>query len=689
MINNQPSRPIGRRRGFTLVEMLVSVALVLLMMSMFAAIFQLAAGSTSTQRGIAQNDQRARSVTTTLRSDFDKRTFRNLIAFQANEDANSSATRFDDRSGFFMLSTNDPANKIDNVLSFSISAEMTQKLKDGTKYYGAAKWLKDPRADGSGALIEPGNNILVNNPNQPEIDDGVITNNSAAESTAAQVVYFVRGGNLYRRLLLIRKPMELAGLDLSPHPAFADGTDPFDLDANPATPAYAAHDPTPGVPAPAFTLADAFWRDFDFVAFRNTTGNLQFHGTGSLDNGNGATFFALGKPRFRFGHSLTGGFPRQYTAIPGANTDPAGNSVDVEFIGTFLHEETSYDGDDDFDNGILRGGFNFPQGNARRRGATAAVQPSAGGPPFGDPMDIRVPFALNNRKVVEDFAGGSRRAEDLLLPNVHEFEIEIWDDRLNRWVSPGHAQSVATAGPDGSLGTADDVLAPGDYHASRCYNLSYGPFGVFDPSIRNPLIASQNYEFTNHVFDSWHPTATAGGTMPPFRAMTYYPPVRPDGALEPQSVPFWGPSVLDYTDPSNNSFRSFAVGDTVFARTEDLNGDGDITDTFGGTDEDGSYGVAPNGVPDTEAPNWPFGYAYHYVCVRAGVAGDTAPNWQARPGALTTEQFLGTPPGGTTPAIWRAVTNLRPLKAIRITVRFEDPSSGQMRQNTIVQSLID
>jgi hypothetical protein len=38
---------------------------------------------------------------------------------------------------------------------------------------------------------------------------------------------------------------------------------------------------------------------------------------------------------------------------------------------------------------------------------------------------------------------------------------------------------------------------------------------------------------------------------------------------------------------------------------------------------------------------------------------------------------------------WEAIYNARPLKAIRITVRFEHPTSKQMKQVTIVQSLRD
>ncbi|MFM8723508.1 MAG: prepilin-type N-terminal cleavage/methylation domain-containing protein, partial [Planctomycetaceae bacterium] len=46
-MRHQPGNSAGwqQRTGFTLVEMLVSVALVLLMMSLFASIFSMASGS--------------------------------------------------------------------------------------------------------------------------------------------------------------------------------------------------------------------------------------------------------------------------------------------------------------------------------------------------------------------------------------------------------------------------------------------------------------------------------------------------------------------------------------------------------------------------------------------------------------------------------------------------------------------
>ena len=111
-----------RLRAFTLIEMLIAVTLVLLMMVLFAEIFSLAADSMNLQRGISENDQQVRTLTTVLRSDLQKRTFRNLVPFfpgESPDDENSSYS-FGNRAGYFYLSTNDPVNGRDNVLQFTV-----------------------------------------------------------------------------------------------------------------------------------------------------------------------------------------------------------------------------------------------------------------------------------------------------------------------------------------------------------------------------------------------------------------------------------------------------------------------------------------------------------------------------------------------------------------------------------------
>lgn len=776
-IESDKNTLINQRSGFTLVEMLVSVALVLLMMSMFAAIFQLAAGSTSTQQGIAKNDQAARSITTTIRTDLDKRTFRNVMPFQSGENENNTPIRFDDRAGYLQIVTNDPANGLDDSLLLTISADMLQKIKDKTPTWGTSRQLMDPSINPTDTPTPPrfsGHNNLIDNPNQPEMDDGDVTYSSAAiprfsnqttMSKAAQVAYFVRNGNLIRRVMLIRQPRARAGGELEAQPSFEDGSNPFDLDGSGSTPQYFldfdgngyAYDEADTTFVEA---ADAFWRDFDLSAVR-VGGSARVLGVDALNNGPGVAVYSFGQPHFRFGHSLvghavlspngawTGGFPRLFNKIA-----PADSPV---FTGFFVHEETSFDGDDDFSASPieLSGGFNFPQGNARYLGSPDPVEPDSSiavippGTATGDPTDIRVNLELNEKRIYEDFASGPRRAEDLLLTNVHEFRLEIWDNRLGQWVYPGHTRS--------SGGVA------GDYHVSRRFNHGFGPFGPTGGSRLGGGVygaitasASDNWNHTNHVFDTWHPNAFAGDAatpanpnMPPFRAMDFYPPFRPDGSIETQTTnglvgggvglqSFWQPSFIDWDDFSNNNLKIYTTEDTngngvldsgedangngvldvpvVFARTEDLNGDGDAADTIslgGGSSvvEDGWYGLATDTVAPIEhhlnndvyesadpasTASSPFGYGYYFRLVQSGVAGNAAPNWQARPGArISDDHFVDgsgadvPPPPGVTSAVWQAVPNLRPLKAVRITVRFVDSSSGQMRQNTIIHSLVD
>src|SRR5262245_18697896 len=94
----RPPRSPESRGGFTLVEMLVAVGLVVLMMVLFASIFQLATGTMTTQKGISENDQRVRLVVSALRGDLlgyvdpqtgnaipPRRSFRCLIPYAAGE----------------------------------------------------------------------------------------------------------------------------------------------------------------------------------------------------------------------------------------------------------------------------------------------------------------------------------------------------------------------------------------------------------------------------------------------------------------------------------------------------------------------------------------------------------------------------------------------------------------------------
>jgi type II secretory pathway component PulJ len=377
------SRPSGQHRqrqvrgGFTLVEMIVSVALVLMMMVLFAEIFQIASSSITAQRGISENDQRARMLTTLIQADLNKRTFQNLIPFDPTE--KPSATKlsdYRDRQGYLLISENDPNNDTDDLIQFTVNANITSKLLDTTPYYGKA--------------TELGGNMLTH-PNQPETDDAKISPDGTSISPYAEVCYFMRGGNLYRRTMLIRKPLDLETTNSS-QPQTAGGQEFFD----PANSLYSGN----------------FWNDFDFSVYRygTPTAYANFHDISSLDNTTlEKPTFSLGRTRYRFGFNHATGLPREFVD----DADGAG-----QFIGRYTHQETS---DPD---------FLYPQAPS-----------TAGG---SNPMNPSSSSLVFNRytNVVSQYQSGSRRSEDLVLSNVVSFDIKLFDDAAGRFVDLG--SSVAS-----------------------------------------------------------------------------------------------------------------------------------------------------------------------------------------------------------------------------------------------------
>ena len=75
-IHHSPLTTHHHAPGFTLVEMLVATALVALIMVLFAEIFSQAVGTMSAQRALANNDQKARTFSDTLRNELQRLTVR-------------------------------------------------------------------------------------------------------------------------------------------------------------------------------------------------------------------------------------------------------------------------------------------------------------------------------------------------------------------------------------------------------------------------------------------------------------------------------------------------------------------------------------------------------------------------------------------------------------------------------------
>jgi type II secretory pathway pseudopilin PulG len=614
-------------RAFTLIEMLIAVTLVLLMMVLFAEIFSLAANSMNLQRGISENDQQVRTLTTVLRNDLQKRTFRNCVPFFPDEsiDDENSSYSFGNRAGYFYISINDPANGRDNVLQFTIRSTERDGDPNETPYFGAAAAL-------------PGN--FLQNPNQPEHDDGDISPNGAMSSSAAEVCYFLRGDKLYRRQLLLREPLPSSGAT-NPQPIRqSDGAQYFGN-------------------APVIYTGE-FLRDFDLSAIGSPTGAILL-GVESLNN-ESATTLPLGQSVNRFGFNQVDGLSREF-----------GDSTGTFYLGRFTHEETSADN------------FKFPQLLTEQQGGGTlgnGIPYDAVNTPVTDARDIYGNAVADGivDEFEEDIPGaipaGTRRGEDLLLTNVHEFTVKVWDDRLQSFVPLAHSQ--ASAGIDGH------------FNVNRQLNSGYAPVGG-----------------SAAIFDTWHQSYDRNGDSEDTNGNATLDPgedTNSNGILDlnhdwPPFLPMrWDPADIPITGPPPTNTpgdshwlpdESYAVGDIVFPRTEDLNYNNilDASEDIGIPPGDSST-TGNGGKPDHNAAGNYLGRGFAYRCIEAGRSGDlvSEPAWRK----TNTAEVYGTQnPGfpGEPPPTWETVENLVPLKAIQVTVRFLHVQTNKMRQITLIHSM--
>ena len=646
------------RRGFTLVEMLVSVALVLLMMSLFASIFSMATDSVTTQRGISQNDQKARSLVTIIRSDFQHRTFRNPLPFYPGEDSSTSPTQFGNRAGYLYISTNDSYSGLDDLIQFTVSSDIVVEDTDSTPYFGKAQMLSD-------RTFTTPTSISVN-PNQPEADDGSLQINSTGSSTAAEVCYFVRNGNLYRRVQLLRKPLPVAGRELDDQPTTAGGYELLSgLDNSSLYDGSFWFDANLNGTEESGELSDDFLASFDYSAVEQNFGtnqSAQFIGLSTLTNErvtSGAANESLGNPRFRFGFNHVGiGFLDPPTnSLPAVGLSREHTTTNGLFLGRFVHAETS------------ARNFNWPQRPSHLFNTPGTILWS-GNPGPGNPLDIRNAVTLNSQSgVVEEFSesatgtgrGGARRTEDLMLANVHEMKVEIWDERLQEYTTPGHSESVQMVDIGGNI-----QAIPGDYHAMRRFvdADSYGPKGS-----------------SIGVFDTWHPNVDRDGNgiaeHSPHIAYRYYPPLFPAGPTRtglPLTPTRPGLPLVPTAEPDRLTRRAdnrgywtpntpYDIGDVVFVeRPADLP----------------PIGTFENG----EIAEPKFNIAYRCVGGQGSFTSDNVPPGFPTAAGRRSREL-------NNELEWESFDNRRPLTSIRLTLRFMDQSTETQRQLSLIIPLTD
>lgn len=483
--------PKKTQRGFTLVEMLVATALVVVMMLMFAQVFQTASGLVSNQKGMAEQDQNVRTMTILLRGDMKSRTFMDVVPFVDDQDtSNAAVPGYNDakekgydaeyRKGFFSISENDPDDGTDDVLHLTIRMDSPLNPRMRLPYSAKARLLRLPGFTGTD------DQYLDVNPDQPEFDDGQTTVNGTGSSKFAEVCWFLRNGNLYRRMLLIRDPYD-RGTSTGPPEEPTDGTGAeligtfYDPDGDGVT-------------------DDHFWRDFDYSAYwepdidptvpdpNDVAYGLKFHvSPESLQNTHGDLTVSnlygmprsLGNPLLRFGSSVnrrnstTGEIlgPREYIVEGG--TAPV-----TKFIGRFTAQETA---DSDFK---YPGSFTTPPDTTT---LFTDLDPHAFNVPANPNSNpAGRTFSINpDNGLVEPFDNESfRRGEDLVMSNVHEFDIQVWDDGLATpgFVNLGHSNTTGYyREPDGggdptndhSFGNRYDTWHPSEFMPS---DPPYAPF---------------------------------------------------------------------------------------------------------------------------------------------------------------------------------------------------------------------
>ena len=627
------------RGGFTLVEMLVATTLVILMMLMFAQIYLAAISGLGRQQAAARNDAKARLVDQLLRGDLQRASFRPALGvYQGIVPLVAGADGDQNQLGFFYLSENEQSNPTDDVLHFTTYIRKGGRSLDSTKYFGRCQKV-------SGVLEY---NSVVNNsyeyPNHPEIDDGD-TSNEVGSSRAAEVVYFMRAGNLYRRVLLIRDT-DISG------PLALQTAQPSQ--AGPPTPVtfsgriIAANSPT----------TPSFYKAFDYSAYcrvadvsNDSLDAVQFLGIDALYNIQGKMSAGCSMTRFGFAQPASNQIPTvtanaaflSSRAIP-VEYDSAGN-----FFGRPVHGETGsylWKWPGERDNPLLLPLTYNVQRNELSSGVVAIT----------DSDKVR-----------------TRATEDLLVSNVESFDVEVWDPGLYEYEDlnqNGTLDPSEDANGNGSLSTLVDKnhngytdLAEGFvqlgnnentgfFRAGCRLNPHYGPGA---DATGNPLVAIPlSLQSRNWVFDTGHPdmwtdnpdqtnnydSGRTDALKPPYRPLFYRiaEDLDGDGDLDTPAFPTQAASNWTENQP-------YAVGDVVF-------NDGDKT------------------------------FSIAFRCTSAGTSGGSKPSWNNVPGQQTPETGTGAP-------VWEALDNRVGLKKIKITVRVRDPIEGVARQFSIVHSFVN
>ena len=168
-----------RRRGVTLVEMLVTLAILLLMMTVIVQIFQAATGALNAAQVYQELDNQLRLLDLTIRSDLGGVTCK---LTPPNNPKNNT--------GYLEYGENEFADvqgeDSDDYIRF------TAKAPAGQPFTGRM-WVRA---------------AYINSPNGSGFDTNQLVQPITITSEYAEIIYFLRNGNLYRRVLLVAPALQ-------------------------------------------------------------------------------------------------------------------------------------------------------------------------------------------------------------------------------------------------------------------------------------------------------------------------------------------------------------------------------------------------------------------------------------------------------------------------------------------------
>lgn len=196
MVASRSLKDRARRRGVTLLELMVVVALLVLIMTILAEIFRSATGALTSQQAYAVLDQDLRRADTIIRQD--------LAGTTAKMTPPNNPT---EKTGYFTYGENAPADTQgedgDDYIAF------TAKAPAGRPFMG---YMTVPVRSLTSGTLSP----ITSTSNPPSVPAPVtgFFNRIPITSDYAEVIYFLRNGNLYRRVFLILPPDRQSSLSL-------------------------------------------------------------------------------------------------------------------------------------------------------------------------------------------------------------------------------------------------------------------------------------------------------------------------------------------------------------------------------------------------------------------------------------------------------------------------------------------